>query len=913
MLVSVVLACLFFGAVAFSPRRAQRLGLWLRPTGSEPAFTTEGVWDEEGAPTAFISNSEDNIKALQANEKTLMLYKSFRNWSSEYISAKVNSALNSDMRVLSRIANGGDGKKKTRPSRGGESGGTRAGGYPRKSSANRRVNNKRPESESTAEVSIGEQEVRSGLIALLTLHELAAGPNATAADPSGASAQTTSSWRNPESPEELARFAKEVENLGVRLPVGDEQREKDGTMSTVSSGLRVTGAKASWKKSFRAGAAEKSGDVPIQGNKAADGFDAESGFDMDRLIVSDLATNLLTIVREDLRARLTREADSSASAPASVSAQSLNAGDATIAGKGERAPANPALQQQLQGGLGRHRSRRASGRDKAKAKARVWPPEVELLSEYAIFESTPSMQQQHHHHHQQQQYDVGAVNGSLSPSASIAGSGSGSGANTATATATLRPFLAAPKRHTEICKVTEELFVRRESLLFRPGYCNCLSELCSSLLLWSHRVQALNSSAQVLGAMARHRQSPTLELVLALFTPLPGPSAGPGSASGREQGQGQGQGQGQRQRAERGSGPSAFSFWSSFYTVFTAMREEIATDALSLKAVFDSGDQPHPSAAAVQLLKMGLLASVRVGYRSGFGAHESANVTHAGARAGDVTGATIGNSRATRGFGATILTSSSASSHPHHHNSSSFNASDVYATLELCLRIPPANMAAAAAAEANAASTLRTFSSNTIASRQGSLSGLGGDSKTELASSVVRSLLQQGLVDAALACFTLVLRSKESVNSRTVELLAFRVLSRGGAQGATDKKLALRMLDLLAQRRYLCSLGTLKLAMQRLVEELAQRAERGTAGADDWEHIKRLLASVRALAPKTDTRPRVLVETLALQLTSLGLDFPPSIVGRDTLQASAASRAGKNGEGGWFEDDVGEFHVSTDY
>jgi len=896
MLVSAFLACVacvLLGATAFSPRRAHGLGLWLRATGPEPAFATEGAWDEEDAPTAFISNSEDNVKALRANEKTLMLYKSFRNWSSEYISAKVNSALNSDMGVLSRIADGGDGKKKTRPSRGGESGGTRAGGNPRKSSANRRFN-KRPESESTAEVSIGEQEVRSGLIALLTLHELAAGPNATAAGPPGASAQSTSSWRNPESPEELARFAKEVENLGLRLSLGDEQRVQDGTMSTVSSGLRVTGAKASWKKSFRAGAAEESGDALTQGNKATDGYGAESGFDMDRLIVNDLATNLLTIVKEDLRARLAREADSSGS----VSAQSLNVGDATNAGKGEHASANSALQQQLQGGLGRHRSRRASGRDKAKAKARVWPPEVELLSEYAIFESVSSMQNQHQQ--QQQQRDVGAVNRSFSPSASIAGSGAN------TATATLRPFLAASKRHTEICKVTEELFVRRETLLFRPGYCSCLRELCSSLLLWSHRVQSVNSSAQVLGAMARHRQSAPLELVLALFTPLPGPSAGPGP--GREQGQGQGQ----RQMAERGSGPSAFSFWSSFYTVFTAMREDIATEALSLKAVFDSSE-PHPSAAAVQLLKMGLLASVRVGgYRSGFGGRASANVTIAGARAGVgvEAGAAIGNSRATpRGLGAT--SSSGASFFPHHHhnnNSSSFNASDVYATLELCLRIPPANMAAAAAAEANAASTLRTFSPNSIASRQGSLSGLGGDSKTELASSVVRSLLQQGFVDAALTCFTLVLRSKESVNSRTVELLAFRVLSRGGAQGATDKKLALRMLDLLAQRRYLCSLGTLKLAMQRLVDELAQRAERGSVGAaDDWEPIKRLLASVKALAPKTDTRPRVLVETLALQLTSLGLDFPPRIVGQDTKQAS---RAALN-DAGWFED-VGEFHVSND-
>jgi len=437
------------------------------------ALDEAGGGEEEGGGK-LISNSEDNTRALEANEKSLPFYKSFGNWNSEYISAKVNSVLNKDIQVLNKMAKVREervGNKRSwslRPS--GLKGGTGNLRFKRRESSG-------DSSSNAHEVSIGEEEVRSGLLALLTLHELAAGPNTTTTGSAASSvANSASKWRNPESPQELERFTREVERLG------------DGhstNFATTSSGLRVAGLKASWKKTMRA---ERSGTFA---NSEVDSSTVDV-LDLDRLIINDLAENLLKIIKEDIVTRFSRstlteisaaEARASPNANDNVSANALRAHSEMA----ELLSIQP--RQRLA-----TKKRRASGRERAKFKRRG---DDDILSEYIIF-----------------------------PSASA-----GASANTEAATnrELLEPvvsskgkglFLASPKRFTEITKVTQELFVRKQDQLFRSGYCGCLNELCYTLLLWAERVQSVETLAHVVSAMAHYGKGPDLATVYMLFSRL---------------------------------------------------------------------------------------------------------------------------------------------------------------------------------------------------------------------------------------------------------------------------------------------------------------------------------------------------------------------------------------------------------
>ena len=173
-------------------------------------------------------------------------------------------------------------------------------------------------------------------------------------------------------------------------------------------------------------------------------------------------------------------------------------------------------------------------------------------------------------------------------------------------------------------------------------------------------------------------------------------------------------------------------------------------------------------------------------------------------------------------------------------NESSFNATEVYSILEAFLLLPNTSMEKTT----------------------------GADTKSEFASVIVRSLIQLDQLDAALACFTLVLKNRRTINSKTIELLASKILTRGQTE---DEVIALRCIDLLFQRKYLPSLGTLKATIAHLVLEIARK---DNVEFDDWQPVLSLLRRVTETAPRADSRPRLLKEALFFVAMQHGLEIP---------------------------------------
>lgn len=671
-----------------------------------------------------ISNSEDNIKALQANEKSLPFYKLFGSWGNEYISIKVNNALNSDMYELNKIANDVQSKKSKMRYRGSNGASTGAKGRTQKAKSRygkRDLGDKN-------EISLGEEEVRSGLIALLTLHDLAAstGSSATAPDTPSTDSPYKSNWNNPESSEQLALFIQEVERLGSGASSASSAFERN------HDGLRVSGTKASWKQSLRAQQPR-----------------ARQEPDLDQILINDLAGNLLILVKDDLHARVVKAAagDTTSQFPLTAAASSATSLSKNRADRDE----------------GRHRTR---GREKAKSRkqAQRYDPPLDFLSG-----------------------DTGA-----------------STADSLDAAPTV--FLSSSKRIIEITKVTKDLFVRQQELLFRPGLCTCLNELCSYLLLWCKQLQNVETASDVLVGMTRgQNKTPSLDTILSLFTPVPTLSF-----------------------------PSR-KFWPGYLEVFRVVKGEVARAAMEKPPV-------ALTSTAVELLKLGLMASVRAGQtkvQRPDKSREGAGMAVVSENKSTLSPASPGKNLSAAGL----------------------NATEVMEALGWYLLVPDDTISAALERGDSIPFSLggASVGSKSVAR-----------TKTELVSAIVKCIIQSDQLDVALGCLTLTLQRGLPLNSKTKELVAAKLLTRGSEE---DCNIGIRMLDMLFQRNYLCSLGTLKLFLQRQVALQAGKDSQ----LRDWQTVTRMLGKVTAIASRSDSRPRLLREYLDLLLTQEGLDMGQSM------------------------------------
>ena len=634
---------------------------------SELAFDDEG--DVEGGTSGLqlISNSVEHIKALQRNEQSLSFYKSFGTWNNEYVSAKVNMALNLEIATLSRIAASSAAKpapRATKRAKAGKKGGV--DGKPRRFKPKRAAD------------AISDDEVRSGLIALLTLYDLA--HNTTAADESGivivrngdsGTAATTAAqarWNNPESPEQLARFVREVEALGSGAGLGSEA----GVGSASPGGLRVAGAKASWKQALRQSRREEADASSSPTQHEARTEAGEGGLDVDRIVINDLARSLLEMARGDLLWRL-GGGGGGAEAGGIVDATVNKAMDAESAETGQPDGAASAV-----AALTGDKRGRVRGRERARSRKQ----ETGDLAEYEA-----------------------ASSGGASPNAGRAVVGA--------------PFLAAPKRHTEISKVTRELFARRDGQLFsllpsgRP-YCSCLQELCVVLLLWAHRASCHEVAGLVIASMARHHQAPPLETVAGIFE---GEYALEGSR-GRE------------------------GYWAAFLEVFRAIKPAVVQAALSPDAEAGASGQ----ATAVRLLGLGVTASIRAGLSSR--SPSAAPVSPAAqAKRKAASGSSSRSGSGSKGDQAAA-------------KGMGFDPSEVYDNLSVLLRTPVFNSPAILASAGGQA-----------VGGTGAMSGVQGRAVAEAAagraafvSGAVKGIIQAGHLDTALAAFHLTLQVSHRVS-----------------------------------------------------------------------------------------------------------------------------------------------------
>lgn len=676
--------------------------------------------------------SEDNLRALQANEESLPFYKSLSSWNSEYISAKVNSALNSDIQKLNKIARGADSSrsgKKGKLSNNQASATARQDWKTKAGGQNQKGGGARQRFKRADVLSLGEEQVRSGLLAMLTLHDLATGARAAEENHRGGNINSTeapvSTWKNPESPEQLALFTAEVEKLG----------SGHAFTSSSTSGLRVSGAKKSWKQMLRT---QASSDSSLLNNDVPD---------IDRLVINDLAENLLKVVKEDLSSRLSRRGGAT---------QTTNDADAAAA---------PLLQAKTTTTATiKTRQKRKRGREKARMKGEGG---VSLLGEYDM---------------------LGGGGG---------GSGVGGDENEEVANVGFpRPlgsqaFLASPKRFTEISKVTRELFSRRGEMLFRPGFCACLGELTKLLIVWSKHVRAVEPAADVLSAVAIYGKAPPpLEAVLALFTPPPAQAA------------------------------SSYAYWTSYLKVYLAIKEQIMHRLLTV------GDDDYPkeaaatTAVAVSLLKMGIMASIRAG------APQRERETNSSSSINQM----FGNSTMTPTLAAASSLGSSSSSSATSAQQQ-YNATEVYDSLGQFLH---------------------------LVREEGA--------RTEFSSSVVKAVVQRGHLDSALALFKMVLRERNvALQSKVCELLLAKLVERGRSE---DQTIVMSIMDLLLSRRHVPTLGTLKLFIKADVQRQAGKQE---PDKPDWKSLVRVLRGVASIASKTDSRPKLLQEYLALLLIEYGL------------------------------------------
>jgi len=319
-----------------------------------------------------------------------------------------------------------------------------------------------------------------------------------------------------------------------------------------------------------------------------------------------------------------------------------------------------------------------------------------------------------------------------------------------------------------------------------------LNELCYTLLLWAERVQSVETLAHVVSAMANYGNGPDLDTLFTLFSRLQPAIDSPSPA-----------------------------FWPSFNKVFRSIKNDVLREAPRYSPVSKS------SAAAVQLLKMGLTSYIRIESQS---RRDRMTIQLDRSAASDTHYSSVSVSPPS-----IVSAASNAAPAPNFTNESMFNATEVYSILEAFLLLPDTSMA---------------------------------DTKSEFASVIVRSLIQLDQLDAGLACFTLALKNRRTINSKTIELLASKILQRGQTE---DEVIALRCIDLLFQRKYLPSLGTLKAAIAHLVLEISRK---DYVEFDNWQPVLGLLKRVSETAPRADSRPRLLKEAIFLVAMQHGLEIP---------------------------------------
>jgi len=138
--------------------------------------------------------------------------------------------------------------------------------------------------------------------------------------------------------------------------------------------------------------------------------------------------------------------------------------------------------------------------------------------------------------------------------------------------------------------------------------------------------------------------------------------------------------------------------------------------------------------------------------------------------------------------------------------------------------------------------------------------------RTEFSSSVVKAVVQRGHLDSALALFKMVLRERNvALQSKVCELLLAKLVERGRSE---DQTIVMSIMDLLLSRRHVPTLGTLKLFIKADVQRQAGKQE---PDKPDWKALVRVLRGVASIASKTDSRPKLLQEYLALLLIEYGL------------------------------------------
>ena len=527
------------------------------PLSNAPTDPFPYAFDEPTSPPP--ASSLEHIQALLSNSQSLTFYKSFGTWNNEYISHKVSMALNLEIAALSSLLtanpNHNPAQATTARQRSGKakkdssSKGTKATRRlkPRHHHSNSDINsnltaaadrsalktafhphtNLNPNTNPNRNPSCGgdtkayapppqisEEEVKSGLIALLTLYDLAHNPNPISdlnpnpipnPDPG-----TKSMWNNPEGPEQLARFAREVEALGGSSSSGGGGVGGSGGNRGVCGsgggwgggraargGLRVAGAKVSWKYDLRRESGTPNPDLnpfpdPNPMPNPNPNPPTTPALDIDRLVINDLALNLLEVAREDLMWRLGRGAGEGLGVVAYATGTT---GGSAFPDPNPNPNPNPS-----EADSGKHT--RIRGRERARRKNNSNP--------------NPSSDDDYTN------LVIGIAGlGVVDRSGLDLGLGLGSG----------RPFLTAAKRHTEIVKVTCELFGRRGGQLFAmqvgdggadlcvdkganmslsigdsmganmgnslgvstgastgATYCACAKELAVVLLLWAHKV-----------------------------------------------------------------------------------------------------------------------------------------------------------------------------------------------------------------------------------------------------------------------------------------------------------------------------------------------------------------------------------------------------------------------------------------
>jgi hypothetical protein len=475
--------------------------------------------------------------------------------------------------------------------------------------------------------------------------------------------------------------------------------------------------------------------------------------DIDRLVLNDLAENLLKVVKEDLSSRLSRRGGATTVDAEAAAAPLLQLKTTTAAVAATTMTTTT-------------RQRRKRGREKARMRGEGG---LSLLGEYDMLGSSSSSSGGGDNG-DDEEVDNGGSPRRLSSQA----------------------FLASPKRFTEISKVTRELFSRRGEMLFRPGFCACLGELTKLLIVWSKHVRAVEPAADVLSAVAIYgRAPPPLEAVLALFSPPPAQTA------------------------------SSYAYWTSYLKVYLAIKEQIM-QKLHANAD-DSG--AAASTVAVNLIKMGIMASIRAG------APQKERETNSSSQF-------LGNS--------TVMMMSTTTMHS----------------------VSTAGGGGGGGGGAAVTSAHQQYNATEVYDSLGQFLHLVREegARTEFSSLVVKAVVQRGHLDSALALFKMVLRERNvALQSKVCELLVAKLIERGRSE---DQTIVLSILDLLLSRRHVPTLGTLKLFIKADVQRQAAKQE---SDKPDWKPLLRVLRGVASIASKTDSRPKLLQEYLALLLIEYGL------------------------------------------